>query len=373
MCAITRHQSAQWVQWLMQSHPQLVESMQKSSHHYNQQHLSPWHLEGDVWSHSMLVLQAYTLSDVADVCVGLTALLHDIGKPKAAKVLHDSKRVVFQGYESLSAFMVWGLLQDEVLALSLVQRVRIFSLVALHGCLYSGWFAGDDVLKKTQLAKAFSGMGQGFWQQLLRQIDHDIQGQITLRDNNKSVLLTLHDLVLAKHPSDSQTSHLIPIVFLIAPPGTGKTSLRERYAGYCVISRDDVLHQVTQKNNYREAWRIHDEQKLAHVVDARLTANFQQAIKAQQPILMDLTNLTRKSRACWLKQLPKNYHAQALIVIASDQTLRQRNANREDKAIPNNILEQMLLSFEHPLFDEFEQIDYWVDGDYRTLSQIYHD
>jgi CRISPR/Cas system-associated endonuclease Cas3-HD len=92
----------------MGEHLDLVDAMRNTSHHFSAKHLSPWHLEGDVWVHSMLVLQAYAKSESpADASVGLTALLHDIGKPKAAKVLPHRQRVVFQGHESYSAWMAW--------------------------------------------------------------------------------------------------------------------------------------------------------------------------------------------------------------------------------------------------------------------------
>jgi predicted kinase len=361
MTLSTQHQSAHWVQWLMQSHPNLVVAMQQSNHHYSPEHLNPWHLEGDVWTHSLLVLQAYAHSDQPDVCVGLTALLHDIGKPQAARVLRERQRVVFQGHESLSAWMAWGLLHDEALSLSMPERLRIFSLIALHGCLYTGWFAEDETLKRQQLTSAFSGMGQVFWQQLLRQIGNDMQGQVTLNSNHKSQLIALDDLIQDASKPVAQGQG-VPIVFLIAPPGAGKSSLRKRYQGFTVISRDDVLLQVTKTDNYRQAWQIHDEQQLASLVDSTLNAAFRHAVQQQEPILMDLTNLTRKARRRWLSQLSADYEPQARMVMASDTTLWQRNQQRADKAIPDAVLKQMLLSFEHPLCDEFADIAYVVDG-----------
>lgn len=35
-----------------------------------------------------------------NLCIGLTALLHDIGKTSAAKVIHHRQLLVFQGHES---------------------------------------------------------------------------------------------------------------------------------------------------------------------------------------------------------------------------------------------------------------------------------
>lgn len=65
-------QAAHWTWWLMQDHPALVNAMRETSHHFNSEQLNPWHLEGDVWVHTMLVLQAYVRSAQSpDPCLGV--------------------------------------------------------------------------------------------------------------------------------------------------------------------------------------------------------------------------------------------------------------------------------------------------------------
>lgn len=360
-------QAAHWTQWLMQHHSALVNAMRKTSHHFSAEQLNPWHLEGDVWVHTMLVLQAYVRSEkTPDSCLGLTALLHDIGKPAAAKVLHHRQRVVFQGHESYSAWIAWGLLQDEVLGLSRAEQCRIFSLIALHGCLYSGWFSDDNSVRNAQLIAAFSGFGQDFWHQLLAQIDNDTHGQITLNPNNKNELQQLNQLQMQPQPKTQSDS--IPIVFFIGLPGSGKTTYRRHYEGYTIIARDDVLHQITGEDRYRKAWQRQEDEQLSPRIEQELERQFQQALAQNKPIVMDLTNLSRKARKRWLTQLPSQYRAQALIFLASEADIWQRNHQRQDKSLPNDVLHDMLLRFEHPLFDEFELIDYVVDGRCHALQ-----
>jgi predicted kinase len=353
----------------MQHHPMRVNAMRETSHHFSPDQLSPWHLEGDVWAHTMLVLQAYVGSaKVPDSCVGLTALLHDIGKPAAAKVLHHRQRVVFQGHESYSAWIAWGLLQDEALGLSRLEQCRIFSLIALHGCLYTGWFSDDASVRELQLTKAFSGFGQPFWHQLLAQIDHDSQGQITLNANNKTELQQLNQLLMQPEPITQ--SNTIPIVFFIGLPGSGKTTYRRHFVGYTIIARDDVLHQMTGESHYRKAWQRQEDEQLSPRIETELDRQFSQAVASNQPIVMDLTNLSRKARKRWLYQLPSHYQAQALIFITSEADIWQRNHQRQDKSLPNEVVHDMMLRFEHPLFDEFERIDYVVNGQVNCATSF---
>jgi predicted kinase len=251
-------------------------------------------------------------------------------------------------------------LQDETLGLSLTDQCRIFSLIALHGCLYSGWFSVEDCIRKVQLERAFSGMGQGFWAQLLEQVGNDTEGQITLQDGNKIDSLALSDIVIKQH--QQVVANKTPIIFFVGLPGAGKSSFRNRYAGYKVLSRDDVLHEVTATSHYRQAWERQESEQLAPIIDQLLMDRYMKAVQEQQPIVMDLTNLSRKTRQRWLSLLPGDYSPQALIFLASDITLWQRNYQRGDRSIPDAVFKQMLLSFEHPLFDEFEQISYVVDA-----------
>jgi len=51
-----------------------------------------------------------------------------------------------------------------------------------------------------------------------------------------------------------------------------------------------------------------------------------------------------------------------------DQTLVKRNQQRQDKSLDPSVIHDMMLRFEHPLFDEFEQIDYVVDGNVYSIG-----
>jgi predicted kinase len=178
--------------------------------------------------------------------------------------------------------------------------------------------------------------------------------------NRKSVVADFAQLTLAEAPKIDDNP--VPIVFLIGLPGAGKTSLRARFAGYSIISRDDCLHQVTGERDYRKAWQMQEAQGLSTDIDALVNAQFQQALADNSPILMDMTNLSRQSRRYWLSQLPNHYSPGALLVLACDQTLAKRNQERLDKSLDPKVMHDMMLRFEHPLFDEFEQINYVVEG-----------
>lgn len=62
-----------------------------------------WHPEGDVFRHTMIMLEMLAADAPLDLC--LAVLLHDIAKPPCRTVDEDSGRIRFNGHDSLGAEM----------------------------------------------------------------------------------------------------------------------------------------------------------------------------------------------------------------------------------------------------------------------------
>jgi predicted kinase len=369
-------QFSEWITWIQEDYPHIVADMRQCSHHYSPTHLNGMHLEGDIWTHTMMVLQSYIIAGNNDRCVGLTALLHDIGKPVAMFEKHDRKRRIFRGHEALSAWMSWSMLQSPRLNLTNEQQIRIFALIALHGSLYQKWF-GEQTLTPKQMARSFSGFGIPFWQQLMQQIRNDMRGQVTTNSGMKGNLMALEqpviDAIVALEaqstPEVLHKTEKLSFIMLIGVPGSGKSSYRTQLPSDAIIfSRDDLLHTLTNENHYRKAWEKQISEGLSNQIDQQLQASFRQAINEQRAIVIDMTNLTRKSRAEWLSYLPDSYHKQALVFIIDDQSIYQRNLSRGHKVLPENVIKEMLMKFEHPLFDEFDEIAYIIEQQIYSIT-----
>lgn len=363
MLTTTEQQAAFWIRWLQEAQPKLTASMRKISHHYDEQHLNGVHLEGDIWTHTMMVLQSYVIKNDPDTCVGLCALLHDIGKPEAMFAIHAKKRRAFKGHEGLSAWMSWSLLADPQLQLTLAQRQRIFTLVALHGSLYQQWFDQQLALPQA-LAKAFYGFGEIFWQQLLQQVHNDMRGQVTDKAGMKANLMQLEQPVIdiMRGMSYSQPEKPNRIVFLIGVAGSGKSTYRKDHlADYTLISRDELLHELTQEAHYSKAWQRQREEGLENEINAQLMQRFTAAVTEKCHIVVDMTNLSRSQRQQWLAKVPTSYHKKAIVWIDDAQILYQRNQQRGHKSLPEKVIKDMLMRFEHPLFDEFDEIEHCIN------------
>ncbi|MEA1973241.1 MAG: AAA family ATPase, partial [Candidatus Cloacimonadota bacterium] len=102
------------------------------------------------------------------------------------------------------------------------------------------------------------------------------------------------------------------ITVLIGPPASGKTHWRdENITNEVVISRDDELMNYAKDNaiegNYSDVWKYLEENDLQKEVDKMVQDKFKDAMKFRKDIVIDMTNMPRKSRRKWFNTVPKEY------------------------------------------------------------------
>ena len=141
------------------------------------------------------------------------------------------------------------------------------------------------------------------------------------------------------------------LYMLIGVPASGKSTWREQNSmDAVVISTDDILERIAaeQGATYNEVFK--DNIKLATQLANLMVAN---AFAADRDVVWDQTNLTRKSRAGKLAQVPENYEKFAVFFPTPDQAEHARRlALRPGKVIPGNILNGMISTVEQPTMDE---------------------
>ena len=119
-----------FIEWFCQNYPELKALMQACEHGED---INPYHIEGDCWSHTMMVCKVVELKGF-DKVVQLAALLHDIGKPKVRRVNLNNNHVQFFGHEEESAKMAKPIL-DKLIDDSFItnkESLEVLTLVKLH-------------------------------------------------------------------------------------------------------------------------------------------------------------------------------------------------------------------------------------------------
>lgn len=334
------------VRWFQEKYPEFVEEMRSSSHHYYPTEPNPYHIEGDVWTHTMMVCQA--ARNYTSPAIQMAALLHDLGKPECRKLNDDRRRASFYGHAGLSA---WGSL--EVMTergLSPVDRALAFQLIAMH--------TDPFTLTSVQLSARLSGASESFLGALQALVKADTEGRFYSAGEagSRADYYIAAPITNRTLPEDAPTA-----TFLIGLPCTGKSTL-VREAGWESVthSRDSILMEfATEGESYNDVFsRLGREDAVDQLFDSRLT----DAVRRKEHIVIDRTNLTRKGRNRIISRLRNQYHTRAIVCLETPSTIIERNEGREGKYIPPEVMTNMAKSFSVPTHEHFDQIDYLIDG-----------
>jgi putative nucleotidyltransferase with HDIG domain len=125
--------------WFNANYPDIVSAMQKCSHTENIANSNPYHIEGDCWSHTMMVCKVAQIKNFADE-VQWACLLHDIGKPYNRFVNKQNNFVNFKGHEQKSLELAKPILKKLQKQNTITQKQNniIQNLILHHGDFYHG-------------------------------------------------------------------------------------------------------------------------------------------------------------------------------------------------------------------------------------------
>ena len=349
------------IQWFQLNHKEHANAMRKSSHHYSDEKINPYHGEGSIWAHTSMVVNVANLMKYPDVVVA-SALLHDLGKPYVREVNHDTERVYFKNHEGVSFWKAISVVKQ--LTDNVEKQKTILKLIALHSVIFEnhrdGKFSKD-------FYKKFS-KDQDFLELLKMQVISDSMGRFCkdlgdLREKFTQIFDQEFYMNLnAEDFNARRKKHDNTLTVLIGVPRSGKSTwIAQNVTDEVVISRDSTLVEYAQKKyntrTYSEAFKSlsEDDQK---AVDTIISTQFKNAVKAGKDIVIDMTNMSKKSRRKWVSQYGGNTKA---IVFATDMDeISRRNEHARKtigKFIPQYVIDNMAKNFVYPQYDEFDNVE----------------
>lgn len=369
--------ASQIFSWFQLNYPHIIEEWSECSHHYSLEFQNKFHLEGTVLNHYCQVmlaaeLQENNLKNVFKIDDGTShlgvaaAMFHDLGKPSTRKENHEKKRVSMIGHEPVSAFMALEIMEklSEKTPLSVEDKINIFNAICYHidfhkviaECYKANSF--DAFIARY---KGFSDMGRilvqlGVSDSLGRFSDPDISPKeprlwTLYKEMNEQKVFDK----LVREPTVNDSKPEVQI--LVGLPCSGKSTYRAKRMGYTHICRDDIIMEMAQGKSYTEAFHSVDSAKVNAELDKRTKA----AVRNQESVIFDLTNLVKARRAATLTQF-KNYHKKAVVFLEDLVVVQVRNKarqEREGKFIPDEVYHNMMTSYTPPSYEEFDEIEYW--------------
>lgn len=145
---------------------------------------------------------------------------------------------------------------------------------------------------------------------------------------------------------------------LIGFPCSGKsTYAQQNYKGIRIISSDVYIDFIAQLRN-----STYNEEFKSIISDANdfFEKEIKDAVSKKHDIVIDRTNLTKKSRKKLMEMLSSDYELIAIVFSADWKIILERNNGRVGKMIPLNVLDNMKKFYQEPIMEEgFSEILYY--------------
>jgi putative nucleotidyltransferase with HDIG domain len=334
--------------------PDLVRQMMNSDHNFSLESgiLSPHHIEGTVFTHTMMVCLLAEQHNVSDI-VKLACLLHDVGKPMARQVFTEECKVKFIGHEPLSVFIALDCLKKMEINLSNEDLSLLVNLISHHTSLFHTLDSKDYESKILNKFKKNKNLLENLITlskcDALGRFAEDKMKVLKLEEN----LVPLLDKIdIEEIVKDSEAT----ITLLVGPPLSGKTTwIKDNKKAAIVISRDEILMKMSNHENYNDAWNSVDQNE----VDREFNVQLSTAVKARKDIIIDKTNCSLRSRRSILGQVPKSYFRKAVVFYTPYEELLKRGVVRtvsESKYVDERSIQEIIKSYFSPLYDSFDEI-----------------
>ena len=357
----------------------LENAMRNTYHTYkrdNVYNINPFHLENDVWSHTMMVLNcaAELIKEYSEKyfegreynnyinkrAIIIAALLHDIGKVYTYEEKEEKQKVYFINHANVSMFYAIDII-DYFIEKELItnyDKKEILFLINKHYDLYD--------MDECDIINKFWKFGFDYFLDLFILVLADNYGRIA-SDNKR--MENLDNISFAEIGStmwrlirNEYNGRRPEITFMIGIPYSGKTTLLKKYTDN-IVSRDDIVMELSPNMTYSEAFVNVDHKK----VDKILLTRFNRAVKQRQDIFIDMCNTSKKSRNKFLSgntDVLKEYKRIANVLLIGESELRKRMRQRQDKTIPQNVIDNFIKKMSIPYYDEFDKINILVNGEW---------
>lgn len=319
------------------NHSLIMKSMQGCEHSYSLANQNPYHLEGDVWTHTMLVCKSLE-NEIKEL--KYSGLLHDIGKPASKKIDNIKKRVTFYGHENLSLYKSISIL-GEVNCLTLEEKINILLLISKH----------SDFQRKTkeELEEKYVN-NKKLFEKVNLFFNADNDGKIMMETMSKVNIEEYRFLEREILKKDKK------LVLLIGPPLSGKTkwlNRKKRANDIYIITRDKIL-----KENFSylgdTIFKISRNMKKTDYIklDNLYIEEMKEGIKSGRDIYVDSYNMSKRDRKLFLEEIGDEYNKESICFFIDIEELYERNRNK--KRTPKISIDYYCKRLEVPLLDEFD-------------------
>ena len=330
--------------------PDLYNDMKNSEHGLDPFNLSKFHLEGDVWTHTMMVL-SHAETELGSIC----ALLHDIGKPKSRIVKKDLQRTVFANHEGLGFFMLNDILH--IFDLDKESEKIVKMVVALHGSFRCGTM--EEFIELT------AGLDEKTLRVLVELLYCDSNGRINFDSgiwkwNIEDILYSgYREYYLDELQEENLRKHKT-VTFLIGLPCSGKTTFLENNNLGEVFSRVALIEKHGKGHNYDDKFAYFQKPRHTQELNVLFDKHLESLYRGDNDVVIDMTNLRESKRNKMLKKFTsRGFKANAMVFSSTVNECVENNKLFEGENVSWDEVFKMAKLFTFPLFgkNKFNNIE----------------
>jgi len=379
------------VGWFQTKYPELTDAMKASDHAVGPGEVNVYHVEGSVWTHTMMVCQQAQCDHIVNK---LSALFHDLGKPMAREVIPlntpkpsingeersttkpledpgSGMHVHMRGHEGISTWLaIDPLIELQMLGIIAIEEMEeILTIISLHGTLFNRINENGEN-KPEKVVNQFDSYEK--FARFVKQSKNDSLGRFYKRGvgSRADVASSLGDTIFNEdtfyeNKSETVDKGDVPTInVLVGLPACGKSSfVKDKFPGTVVISKDVVIMEMGEELGMTDYSHIYktltkEQHKEAYAITME---RFKQAKADKVDMVIDMTNMSKKSRNKWIHDAGNRFKTKAWVFATGQSSLVSRNIIRsqtENKWIPNGVYENMMKTYLVPTTYEFDEVEY---------------
>jgi len=346
----------------------LINMMKSCSYQYDKNDLNLHHLEGDVWTHTMMSYQNSEKYNCS-IYVKWAIILHDIGRILTRSENTKKGLVSFGNFEGASVYSSIDVLNKTNLTDE--EKIKILKIISFQ-------YTVIDHIKynkptRNKLLRKFR-YEEDILQELAQYVRCDLLGRdidkrrIHLYNKERMQDFINFTKTLNKTTQDIKRKRN-SVYILVGPPCSKKSTwVNKNNSGKIVLNRDLCVEEIGKrygKDNYDDAYYYTKANKnIKEKVDILYKKREEYAKNSNDvDIIIDNPNLTLKNRKEWIKAFKNTYTIKVVIFLSSFDDLiicDKQRGEKINKKIGKQGLVNKLKTFQYPLLNE--GIDYIVYG-----------
>jgi predicted kinase len=142
------------------------------------------------------------------------------------------------------------------------------------------------------------------------------------------------------------------LIVMVGVPLSGKSTIIKELKDYCnVISRDDIVMELSNTDVYSDSLQSVDQKKVNSILNTRLRI----AGKSNENVIIDMTNFSPKRRKSHLRIFKDHKKIALVLKLLPFETLLERNEKRfkeEKKFVPEKVIAFMIENYKYPTKEE---------------------